>query len=453
MLRLIVRVVGWNALLLFAAAVLIAAAGEAWFRLTKPFMDASFPAEFVPNIGWRHKPNTEMRYTNQTDYWVVSRVNSLGFLDREPPSPERAAASCHVSVIGDSFVEAREVPIDRKFQVRLEQLAAAALPRLDVTASAFGHTGTGQIQQLPFYDEYARRLRPKLVVLVFFTNDFAENSSILQTLYNRSNPPCPPREFSAARLPDGTMELRPPPPACPPPDADTPGPEPPEIKRTPRVIRAARKVSWFAKWLNAKLLAPQRASNNTMRVVSWLEWTSRNPAYSAYFKGWSPAADGRDIHALMRMFARKDLPPVFEDALDYTVFALEQFKQRADRDGAKLVILAAHGVKIHGIRAFERMSAMAAALDIPVIDQAAYILRQGAALTDAQWRGDLHWNDDGHRWAAEALLEWLQENQEVCGGGADSKTALQTGLDANRKTILKAAARGAGGASHAGNES
>ena len=288
-----------------------------------------------------------------------------------------------------------------------------------MTASAFGHTGTGQIQQLPFYDEYARRLRPKLVVLVFFTNDFHDNSLILQTLYNRNNPPCPPSwEFSAARLPDGTMELRPPPPPCPPPDADTPGPEPPEINRIPLLTRPARNVSWFAKWLNVKLLTPLHVSNNKMRVVSWLEWISRNPAYSAYFEGWSPAADGPDTDVLMLMFARKDLPPVFEDALDYTVFALEQFKQRADRDGAKLVILAAHGVKIHGIRAFERMSAMAAALDIPVIDQAAYILRQGAALTDAQWRGDLHWNDDGHRWAAEALLEWLQENQEVCGGAA-----------------------------------
>ena len=155
-----------------------------------------------------------------------------------------------------------------------------------------------------------------------------------------------------------------------------------------------------------------------MQSVAWLELTSRNPAYSAYFEGWQPAVEGQHVHAVRRMFARKDLPPVFEDALDYTVFALEQFKQRADRDGARLVILAAHDVKTHGTRVFERMSAMAAALDIPVIDHAAYILRQGAALTDAQWRDDLHWNDDGHRWAAEALLEWLQANQEVCAGGA-----------------------------------
>ena len=44
----------------------------------------------------------------------------------------------------------------------------------------------------------------------------------------------------------------------------------------------------------------------------------------------------------MAVFARRGLPPFIEDALQYTRFALEQFKECADRDGAKLVILASH---------------------------------------------------------------------------------------------------------------
>ena len=80
--------------------------------------------------------------------------------------------SCHVSVIGDSFVDAMQVPVAAKVHVRLEALAARRLPRLDVTTSAFGMFDTGQIAQLPFYDTYARRLHPKLLVLVFFHNDF-----------------------------------------------------------------------------------------------------------------------------------------------------------------------------------------------------------------------------------------------------------------------------------------
>ena len=59
---------------------------------------------------------------------------------------------------------------------------------------------------------------------------------------------------------------------------------------------------------------------------------------------------------------------------------------------------------------------MAAASGIPIIDQADYILRQGAELEDAQWRHDNHRNATGHRWAAEVLLEWLKDNEDVCDG-------------------------------------
>ena len=39
----------WNVGLLLAGLVLIAAAGEAWLRLTKPFMGATIPVgRFVP---------------------------------------------------------------------------------------------------------------------------------------------------------------------------------------------------------------------------------------------------------------------------------------------------------------------------------------------------------------------------------------------------------------------
>ena len=47
-------------------------------------------------------------------------------------------------------------------------------------------------------------------------------------------------------------------------------------------------------------------------------------------------------------------------------------------------------------------------LDIPVIDQHDYIISAGAVSTDAKFKHDWHWNKDGHRWAAEALLEWLK---------------------------------------------
>ena len=151
-MRRLLRLVAWNAGLALAALVLAALAGEAWLRLTKPFMSNASPMCFVPAVGLLHEPNAEVRWTNWHDFWTVSHANRRGFLDREPPPADRAAASCHVSLIGDSFVDAKEVPIADKVQVRLEALAGRRLPHLDVTTSAFGIAGTGQIAQLPFYD-------------------------------------------------------------------------------------------------------------------------------------------------------------------------------------------------------------------------------------------------------------------------------------------------------------
>ena len=95
-LRRALRLAGWNVLLLIAGLALIGLAGEAWRRATVPFASNHRPLVFVPGVGLLRPPTTEIRWTNQFDFWTVSRTNRLGFLDREPPSPERAAESCHV---------------------------------------------------------------------------------------------------------------------------------------------------------------------------------------------------------------------------------------------------------------------------------------------------------------------------------------------------------------------
>ena len=130
-------------------------------------------------------------------------------MDREPISPERADESCHIAIIGDPFIEAWQVPIADKVQVKLEELAAQELPRLDITTSAFGRRAYGQINQLAFYDEYARRLSPKVVALVFVNNDFDDNSVHLNALGLGIDPDHLPR-VTAVRGAVGQPELRPP---------------------------------------------------------------------------------------------------------------------------------------------------------------------------------------------------------------------------------------------------
>ena len=40
--------------------------------------------------------------------------------------------------------------------------------------------------------------------------------------------------------------------------------------------------------------------------------------------------------------------------------------------------------------------------------------KRGAGLRDARWAHDGHWNPAGYQWAAEAMLEYLKRNRDVC---------------------------------------
>ena len=396
----------WNALFILSGLLLIAIAGEAYFRLTKPFIENSFPPHFVDGVGLLYKPNAETRFAKwDDDNFVVSRANSLGFLDREPVSLERAATGCHIAFIGDSFVEARQTPIAAKFHVRLEEMAARELPHLDIATQAYGIGGTGQINQLPFYDEYARRLNPKLVILVFYLNDFLNASPALHALDYGMDPDRMPF-MTAKRDAYGNMELRPP-------DAKY------EQFLLPRLPKRWHESAWervagisyLAAWLNTKSIKSIWGdSSKPSQISEWANMIAERPCCASLLDGWQP--DG--WYGLHQMFKRERLPPAFQEALQYTAFGMDEFKRRADRDGAKLAILAATGrMGTRGDPQFDRLSAIAEARGIPIFSNYDYIVRQKRNEREGL-DSTRHWNAVGHQWAAEAVLEWLKANQDVC---------------------------------------
>ena len=403
------RMAAWNLLFVISGLLVVAVAGEAYLRLAIPFLETSIPFHFVDGVGLIRKPNSEARYANWIDdVWVVSHTNSLGFLDREPVGAERAAAGCHIAFIGDSFVEAMEAPIVDKFHVRLEGMAARDLPYLGITTQAYGIRGTGQINQLPFYDEYARHLNPKLIVLVFFLNDFFNNSTALQALAPGLDPDRLPY-MSAQRDESGAMKLRLP---------------DPEYKRfaLPRLPMAWHesakerlvRVSYFAKWLVDKV-KPVRAiigapDKTVPQLAAWADVIGERPCCTL-LGNWQPA----EWYRIYLQFAEEYPPPVYEEALEYTDFGIEQFKRRADRDGATLAILSAGAqMGTKGDPQFDRLSAIAGARGIPVISDYAYNISRGRDAGMGHLRFDGHWNAAGHQWAAEAVLEWLKANRDVC---------------------------------------
>ena len=104
---------------------------------------------------------------------------------------------------------------------------------------------------------------------------------------------------------------------------------------------------------------------------------------------------------------------------DFTAFALDQWLERTQRAGSKLVVLSTHTMRSSWPSApedpFKRLVPMVEARGIPLVDQYDYIVRQGGDPRDANWREDSHWNAQGHQWAAEAMLERLERNPGACG--------------------------------------
>ena len=412
------RRIAGKALLLLAGIALTCAALETYLRLKWPFLNGEYLSHFHPKAGNICQPNAQMRWTNpHSEFFVVEKINSLGFLDREPLNPEQRETGCHIAFIGDSFVEAREVAIADKFHVQLEEMAAKELPDLNITTSAFGHGGTGQINQLPFYDEFARHLEPCVLALVFVFNDFANNHPILNSLQRREawDPEHPP--FATARknadgafdllLPDRYFRER-------------------MLPRLPMSWTSRVKIRvkvylpqkpYLAKWLYSKRLlwyARREAAKESLRgdpqITAWVNFLSQRPRYASLAEEWPPVARA-NVHSV---FEREELPPVFKEALEFTAYALDQFKARADQDGVSLIILSTHTMGARGTLPFDRMNALANERNIPVIDQTDYIRRRhGGRIADAHWKHDRHWNTTGHQWAAEALLEYLKENPHI----------------------------------------
>ena len=439
------RIVVWNIAFATLALAALALAGEAWLRLTKPFMFNSAQKEFVAGVGPMFVPGSDVHLTDGRFFWTVSRVNAWGFVDRPLPRPASPPApvphplslpapaesgkgedGCRVTLIGDSFVVARQVPVANKLHVRLEDELATALPHLRVTTSAFGLPSTGQINQLPLYDNYARRLSPDAIVLVFVGNDFADNSPTLKALSARGPAGADPRRqpwLTAVRDAQGGFVLRPPHQDYALLSGDAFRAETatllgehldwlPAGARKP-LLRTIRR-SWFVKWLRVRLRQKaEQERSETLDLVGARADLNSWPDYERLLE----ARPITEADLLGRAFAKEPLAPVYQEALALTGFGLDQFQARANRDGAKLLILASHDAQRYGERVFARLAALAAARNIPVIDQSDYIARQGAPLAAAHWPTDAHWNAAGHRWAAQALAEHFAQDETICAAG------------------------------------
>jgi hypothetical protein len=165
----------------------LAAVAEAWLRIKVPFTTLAWETREHPVAGFTLKPGQEFRVTNHYDFWNRDKANSLGFADREPVIP-KPAGTYRILLVGDSVLEAMQVPLERKLQTLLERQLRDALRGRAIDVVAMGYSGTGQSAQLSFYEAFGRALAPDLVILLMIENDFGNNSPVIESVTNGWHP-------------------------------------------------------------------------------------------------------------------------------------------------------------------------------------------------------------------------------------------------------------------------
>ncbi len=146
------------------------------------FINYSFPTFYSPdeNRGYRLTPKIEGWYRKEGESYV--RINSDGLRDIEH-NKQKPANTLRIAVIGDSYAEALQVPLENAFwkiaEKRLQQ--CDALGGKSVEVINFGVSGYGTAQQLITLQKQVWDYSPDVVLLAVTTNnDISDNSRALK---------------------------------------------------------------------------------------------------------------------------------------------------------------------------------------------------------------------------------------------------------------------------------
>jgi hypothetical protein len=156
--------------------VLSALASEGLVRALVPVSD--FFWEFDPHVGVKLIPNKHGRSVQSGVFDVSVQTNAQGFRD-VGHAYEKRPGSSRVVLLGDSFIEAMQVPFEQSVAPLLEDRLQGGG---DVEVINLGVSGFGTAREYLMLRQYGLRYNPDLVLLFFVGNDISDNSQRLQGL-------------------------------------------------------------------------------------------------------------------------------------------------------------------------------------------------------------------------------------------------------------------------------
>jgi hypothetical protein len=156
--------------------ILMLEIGVRLLRLAPPPVPNPNIWEFHPELGWWHIPDSGgIFYSSFNEYQTEVKINALRLReDKSLNSYDLAANKFKLMILADSFGEALQVPLEKTFFKRLQNLLTEN--GLDTQTINTGVGSWGIDQEATFFRLEGYKYQPNLTLLFFFTRNDALNS-------------------------------------------------------------------------------------------------------------------------------------------------------------------------------------------------------------------------------------------------------------------------------------
>lgn len=352
----------------------------------------------IPGSIYATDPKTGLMVLNPNSTFVyrkscfnnLVKTNSFGFHDAQI-TLEKPANTTRIAVLGDSFVESLQVPLEKTFYNRLEQMLNQEYSDRKFEVIGLGKSGNGTYNDYRYYLKYGSRFSPDLVVdALLVGNDLRDDSSQLTGMLNAE------ANYTASTVTDfpqfderGQLII-------PEPKRAEPSPIYKQIlKKSAVLVQAVRLVREFmSKRYYTKQTENQKAREENAIIVD-------NQVYlKEYPQVWEEA--WKTEEELLRTFSVK----VEENRSKFLLVSLtEEFRvtqtqstdQRLDYGKPEQLLQ-----KISEEQSFSYLALL------PAFQK---LYKETGK--DPHFSCDGHWNETGHEWAAQTIFDYLKMHPEL----------------------------------------
>ena len=387
---------GWLPKLLLAGGGCFIAllVGEFVSQAVSPVSTVAYRTD--PDIGYVLAPDQHTRLASR-DFDVEIRTNSQGFHD-VAHTYTKARDTYRVVVLGDSFIEALQVPIERGFTQQLQSQIQEWAGNRRIEIINLGISGTGPAQYYRVLETKGLQYHPDLVLMaVLPDNDFRDS---YQPLGGSAFKPY------YRIMEDGSLILIPP---------------------------------QFSNLVSGTRLLLQRSA--LLQIVR--KAVARMPIEELFTRiGLLTANEGRALPEFPTTVPRdwlvymNELPRAWEEAYQMTFRMITETARLAERNQSKFLVMTigspaaiedrwqealapfpdAHNFRWDFDRPFRALTEWGSTEKFDVLDLRGAFRRDFAAFKQSHsWIHDGHWNVRGHRLAANVVGAFLNEHREAYG--------------------------------------